>query len=90
MVSSILNVYFRAQGVDDHIFLSPDAAAMAGIVEAVFGEICGSAAAEALMNAYLYSQQTRTSTNNFLFQAAGQFLDKFGRLPDWTPASQKQ
>lgn len=60
---------------------------MAGIVEAVFTEICGAQAAAALMNSYLYSQQSRTSTNNFLYQAAGQFLDNFGDLPEWTPSN---
>merc|ERR1712130_644005 len=72
-----------AQGMNDHIFLSENGAAMSGLLDTLFSAICGANSADALMNSYLYSQQSRTGANDFLLQAAGKFLDDFGRLPDW-------
>ena len=60
--------FLSAQGVEDNIFLTENAAAMSGIVESIFSAVCGASSAEALMNAYLFSQQKRSSSNNFLGQ----------------------
>jgi hypothetical protein len=59
------------------------------LINAVLSKICGARASDALMNSYLYGQQRSVSTDDYLFQAAAQFLDTFGRIPNWTPESTK-